>query len=253
VSTFDLEINLIRKALKREAPTLSVRRARGTAYGWIDIGGSGELGEFTEREKRALEKFGLAYGANYANISPDARRYWVERIAEIAGLELPEELKREYAERDAERREMEREHEERRRIQESCQHDWELMPWLVFPNPERYAVIRCPKCKKTMHVEKEKLGEYLRDQEPPRRDDEKEDLDGIQPIAKTFNLSEDEAAKVLAALSSAIRNTENPAQAIERFTSLAPRELRKAFMFGFLLGATADTNAAEKDKPDYIG
>ncbi|MBW2672650.1 MAG: hypothetical protein JRD89_04430 [Deltaproteobacteria bacterium] len=90
--------------------------------------------------------------------------------------------------------------------------------------------------------------------EPPRDDEKAEILDGIQPIAKTFNLSEDEAAKVLAALSSAIQNTENPAQAIERFTSLAPRELRKAFMLGFLLSVAAIVNTAEKNgRPDYIG
>ena len=86
--------------------------------------------------------------------------------------------------------------------------------------------------------------------EPPRRKDEKGDL-GITGL---FNLTEEEIEKVLAAFSSAVRSTENPAQAIRRFTSMATRELRKAFMFGFLLGAAADTNATtEKDKPDYIG
>jgi len=80
---YDEQIKTIRKALKQLCPSLSVRRDRGTAYGWIVISGSLEFGEFTESEKKALERFGLNYGGNCALISPDNRRYWVEKAKEI--------------------------------------------------------------------------------------------------------------------------------------------------------------------------
>jgi len=83
---FDRDIKIIRKALKSLCPTLSVRRDRGTAYGWIDISGSGRWREFTEAEKEALERFGLNYGGNCAQISPEGRKFWVERAKEILGL-----------------------------------------------------------------------------------------------------------------------------------------------------------------------
>jgi len=106
-TTYDLEIKLIRKALKRLCPTLRVKRGRGTAYSWIEILGSKEFGEFTEEEKKALEKFGLRYGANCALISPDNRRFYVEKASRILGF-MPSELKREYAERDEYRKKLER-------------------------------------------------------------------------------------------------------------------------------------------------
>lgn len=79
VTEFDKQIGTIRKALKSLCPTLSVRRGRGTAYSWIEIWGSGEFGEFTKEEKQALEKFGLNYGGNCAVISPEDRKYYVEK------------------------------------------------------------------------------------------------------------------------------------------------------------------------------
>jgi len=78
VTEYDQQIGVIRKALKELCPTLSVRRGSGTAYGWIDILGSGEFHNFTEQEKKALDKFGLNYGGNAAVISPESRAYWVE-------------------------------------------------------------------------------------------------------------------------------------------------------------------------------
>jgi hypothetical protein len=74
---------VIRKALKSKCKTLKVRIARGTAYGWIDIWGSGELSEFTDEEKKVLEEFGLNHGANCAVISPDDVDYWVQKLCKL--------------------------------------------------------------------------------------------------------------------------------------------------------------------------
>jgi hypothetical protein len=80
---FDREIGVIREALKRLCPTLSVRRGTGTAYTWIDIRGSEEFGKFTEGERRALEGFGLAAGGNLALISPEDREYYVDKARKL--------------------------------------------------------------------------------------------------------------------------------------------------------------------------
>lgn len=76
-------IKIVRKALKELSPTLSVRMARGTGYGWIDISGSGEYGDFTESEREAVKSFGLNPGGNFANISPESRNYYVEKAQTI--------------------------------------------------------------------------------------------------------------------------------------------------------------------------
>lgn len=83
VSEYDRQIGTIRKALKKMCPTLSVRRGRGTGYGWIEISGSKEFGNFTEQEKRALDKFDLNYGSNFSVISPEDRKYYVEKAQKI--------------------------------------------------------------------------------------------------------------------------------------------------------------------------
>ena len=80
---FDQQIGIIRNALKKLCPSLSVRKERGTGYGWIVIRGSGKWGDFTEAEKKALERFGLPHGANSAGISPESRKYYVKRAEEI--------------------------------------------------------------------------------------------------------------------------------------------------------------------------
>jgi len=157
---FDLEVATIRKALKTLCPSLSVRRDRGTAAMWIDITGSGKYGEFTEAEKQALEKFGIPYGANFAGISPEDRRYYVEKATKLLGIELPEKLKNEYKERDEYKQRIKREAEERKRLQENCNHEWKLEPVIVFPSPGTRVLIRCPKCKKEQIVEKTELAEY---------------------------------------------------------------------------------------------
>lgn len=84
-SEYDEQIGVIRKALKELCPTLSVKRGRGTAYGWIEISGSKEFGNFTEKEKQALDKFGLNYGSNFSVISPENREHYVEKARKILG------------------------------------------------------------------------------------------------------------------------------------------------------------------------
>lgn len=78
-----LAAKVIRKALKTKCKTLSIRMDRGTAYGWISIWGSGQFSEFTEEEKKALDWFGIRYGANCAVISPDSRDYWLEKLCRM--------------------------------------------------------------------------------------------------------------------------------------------------------------------------
>jgi len=144
VSIYDLEIKVIRKALKTLAPTLSVKKGRGTGYGWIGIRGSGKYGEFTEAEKKALETLGLRYGSNYTNISPDDTRFYVEKAAKLLGIELPEPIKEDYERRDEYKRELERKAEERRKRYESCDHEWVKVPGvIVFPSGNLY---KCEKC-----------------------------------------------------------------------------------------------------------
>lgn len=73
------EIKTIRKELKKLCPTLSVRNGKGTAWGWVEISGSLEYGNFTEAESSALRSVGLTPGGNFAVISPDERRRWATK------------------------------------------------------------------------------------------------------------------------------------------------------------------------------
>ena len=53
-------VKAIRSMLKKEAPTLSIRMAKGTARSWVDVSGSkDQFGNFTIKEKSAFTKFGL--------------------------------------------------------------------------------------------------------------------------------------------------------------------------------------------------
>ena len=64
---------IVRKHLRAVGFTGSVRVARGTSYGWIDIAGSGDEGEFTQSERATLESLGIHPAANCNPVSPDAR------------------------------------------------------------------------------------------------------------------------------------------------------------------------------------
>ncbi|HEY4690863.1 MAG TPA: hypothetical protein VIK33_16245 [Anaerolineae bacterium] len=76
------QIKAVRNAIKKIAPTVSVRRGRGTARGWIEITGSADShGAFTETERESLKQIGLVPGGNLCLISPDERRYWAEKLS----------------------------------------------------------------------------------------------------------------------------------------------------------------------------
>lgn len=82
---YDIQIEAIRKALKKLCPTLSVKRGRGTGYSWIDIHGSkDEFGHFTDDENKALETLGVrGVGSNCALISPEDRRYYYKKAKNL--------------------------------------------------------------------------------------------------------------------------------------------------------------------------
>ena len=83
ISSVKEDTKIIRKALKKVCPTLSIRMARGTAYGWIDIQGSKPFGAFTDQEKKTLTSFVINYGGNFAVIRPRDREYYREKAEEI--------------------------------------------------------------------------------------------------------------------------------------------------------------------------
>jgi hypothetical protein len=139
-----MEMEVIRRGLKSVAPSLSVRWDRGTAAAWITIRGSGEWGRFTDAERRALDMLGLAYGVNSAVISPEDRRFYVEKAAKVFNIPIPREVGEDYRKRDEYRERLEREAEERRRRFSSCEHQFVKMPYVVIPLG--YAVYRCTKC-----------------------------------------------------------------------------------------------------------
>lgn len=72
------DIKKIRKIIKKHCPTVSVRMARGTAYGWTDIS-SKKIGSlFTPSERACLKhQFNLRPGSNWANIPPDKTKEFI--------------------------------------------------------------------------------------------------------------------------------------------------------------------------------
>lgn len=59
---------------------VSVQGGRGTAWGWIDVRGSGRFGEFTKAQRRAVEK---------VTGSPAGLNCWVgqiETVERIVGI-----------------------------------------------------------------------------------------------------------------------------------------------------------------------
>jgi len=86
LTEYDRQIDAIRKALKKLCPTLSVKRGSGTAYGWVEVWGSrDEFRNFTNDERKALEEFGINAGGNCAVISPEDRKFYVEKANKILG------------------------------------------------------------------------------------------------------------------------------------------------------------------------
>ena len=84
---YDQQIDLIRRAVKKLCPTLSVRRGSGTAYSWIEISGSkDQFHNFTDEENKALKDFGMTPGGNFADISPEDRKFYVEKAKTVLGL-----------------------------------------------------------------------------------------------------------------------------------------------------------------------
>ena len=84
---YDQQIDLIRRAVKKLCPTLSVRRGSGSAYSWIEISGSkDQFHNFTDEENKALKDFGMTPGGNFADISPEDRKFYVEKAKTVLGL-----------------------------------------------------------------------------------------------------------------------------------------------------------------------
>ena len=81
-------IKTLRKWIKKFAPTVSVRMGRGTAWGWVEISGSGYGGAFTDKEKKDLDSMGLSYGGNFSVISPDEVEYYIAKITKSRVMEV---------------------------------------------------------------------------------------------------------------------------------------------------------------------
>ena len=73
------QIFTIRKIVKGKAKTVSVRGGRGTAWGWVEISGSGDFGNFTNQERIALRSLSIRPGGNFAVISPENRASFIEK------------------------------------------------------------------------------------------------------------------------------------------------------------------------------
>lgn len=75
------EVALIRSVIKKRMPSLSVTMARGTSWGWIDVGGSAPFHDYTPEERQAMLDLGLDPSAAPDMISPDDRRKVISRWA----------------------------------------------------------------------------------------------------------------------------------------------------------------------------
>lgn len=75
------EIKIIRKWIKSQPglEKLHVKNGAGTAYGWVEISGSGIYGDFGPAERKILNQIGINCGGNFAVISPDDRRHYVAK------------------------------------------------------------------------------------------------------------------------------------------------------------------------------
>ena len=72
---------MIRRIIKRVCPTVSIRMGKGTAYGWVDIVGSGLYNRITVTEQKQLKKLGIiVYKTNCEIISPEERPELLKRL-----------------------------------------------------------------------------------------------------------------------------------------------------------------------------
>jgi hypothetical protein len=63
----------VRKALRALGFAGSVKSARGTAYGWVEIWGDPNGAQFSPTDRRLLDDVGIGAGGNCSVISPDSR------------------------------------------------------------------------------------------------------------------------------------------------------------------------------------
>lgn len=84
------KIKLLRKWIKKVIPTVSVRMGRGTAWGWVEITGSGYGGKFTDKERKDLDALGFSYGGNFSVISPDDVEYYLAKVLKSKVMEIKE-------------------------------------------------------------------------------------------------------------------------------------------------------------------
>jgi len=80
--TIKEQVKTLRTEIKKRVPTVSVKMARGTAYGWVDIWGSGEeFGDFTEAERAGLMEMGFESNlGNHRGIAPEMLQTWINRL-----------------------------------------------------------------------------------------------------------------------------------------------------------------------------
>jgi len=81
--TVQEEIKVIRTQLKKLCPTLSVKARTGTAFGNVAIRGSGEYGDFTDRERNVLILLGLSPGGNHCVILAEDRTKWFFKLSNM--------------------------------------------------------------------------------------------------------------------------------------------------------------------------
>ena len=83
------QVKLIRRIIKKKCPTVSVRMAKGTAWGYVDITSRDIGARFTAKEVKCLKGIGLNPGSNFEVISPDARKKFIDyHMMKRAGIKL---------------------------------------------------------------------------------------------------------------------------------------------------------------------
>jgi len=90
-NTWHDQPRIIRQALRKLVPgKISVRKGQGTASAWIGITGPGEFGNFDQDQIAVLVDLGLLHShtvnTNYAQIDPESRQYWAEKLSQLARL-----------------------------------------------------------------------------------------------------------------------------------------------------------------------